>query len=105
MSSSLNKIKDTFFEKLSRRNKPLMVLQLILGAILIFVWFQARSTVETPAFWTYSAILKVAVGFVMLLVGIENCLVYKRGKKDYIFWFVLALIFFRMAIDEFFFSR
>lgn len=41
----------------------------------------------------------------MLLIGIENYIVNKRNKKEYIIWFVAALIFFGIAIDQFFFLR
>jgi uncharacterized membrane protein HdeD (DUF308 family) len=101
MLSFLNKIINIFFEKPSTRIKPIMFLQIILGAFAIFVWFQARSTAETPVHHTYSGLLRIVAGFVLLLTGIENC-VNKKSKKEYIKWFVLALMFFGMAIDQFF---
>jgi predicted nucleic acid-binding Zn ribbon protein len=100
-----DKIMNTFFEKSPRRNKPLMFVQIILAFIAIFVWFQARNKIDTPVYYTYSGILDIIVGFVMLLIGIENYIVNKRNKKEYIIWFVIALMFFGMAIDQFFFLR
>ncbi|KWW21941.1 MULTISPECIES: hypothetical protein [Peribacillus] len=105
MRSFLDKIKNTFFEKLSRRIKPLMFVQILLSIIAIFVSLQALNEIDTTVYYTYSTIIKITVGFVMLLIGIENYIVNKRNKKEYIIWFVAALIFFGIAIDQFFFLR
>ena len=102
MPSFLNKIINTFFEKSSTRIKPIMFIQLILGAIAIFIWFQATGVAETPVYYTYSGILRIIAGIVLLLRGIEICIINKKGKKEYIIWFVLALMFFGMAFDQFF---
>jgi hypothetical protein len=79
-----------------------MFFQIILGALAIFIWFQARSVVDTPVYYTYSGILRIIAGVVLLLRGIEIWIINKKGKKEYIIWFVLALMFFGMAIDQFF---
>jgi hypothetical protein len=99
MRSFLNKIKNTFFEKLAHRNKPLMFGQIILAFIAMFAGFQAINNIDT-VYYIYSVICFIALGFEMLLIGIENYIVNKRNKKEYIFWFVAALIFFGIAIDR-----
>ncbi|MED3912700.1 hypothetical protein FQP34_24660 [Peribacillus simplex] len=74
------------------RNKPILFIQWVLIIFAIILYFQTYDSIE----YIYSGILRLIAGIVILLTGIENYIVKKR---DYIFWFLLTIMFCGMGID------
>ncbi|MET3322361.1 hypothetical protein [Peribacillus butanolivorans] len=74
------------------RNKPILFIQWVLIIFAIILYFQTYDSID----YIYSGILRLIAGIVILLTGIENYIVKKR---DYIFWFILTIMFCGMGID------
>jgi hypothetical protein len=58
----------------------------------IILYFQTYDRID----YYYSGIFRLIAGIITLLTGIENYIVKKR---DYIFWFILTIMFCGMGID------
>ncbi|MGM9929382.1 MAG: hypothetical protein ACI35P_15670 [Bacillus sp. (in: firmicutes)] len=100
---SLKQMKNAFLKRLSHRNKKILSAQLLLVFFAAFVCFQAQHTIGTSAYETYSVLLKITVGLIALLTGIEYHQVHKGAKRNYAVWFILASVWFGMVIDQLFF--
>ncbi|MFE4242022.1 hypothetical protein [Peribacillus butanolivorans] len=74
------------------RNKPILFIQWVLIIFAIILYFQTYDSID----YIYSGILRLIAGIVILLTGIENYIVKKR---DYIFWFIITIMFCGMGID------
>ncbi|KRF61388.1 hypothetical protein ASG99_26045 [Bacillus sp. Soil768D1] len=74
------------------RNKPILFIQWVLIIFAIILYFQTYDSID----YIYSGILRLIAGIIILLTGIENYIVKKR---DYIFWFILTIMFCGMGID------
>ncbi|MBK5463505.1 hypothetical protein [Peribacillus sp. TH27] len=102
MNSFFKKIMSLFFEKAERRVKPLMYAQLTVFVGVVFAWFLVRNNIDN--YWSYSAIMYLMLGTGILLIGIENFIVREKKRKDYLIWFISALLFYWIAIDYYFFN-
>ncbi|WP_309090602.1 hypothetical protein [Domibacillus sp.] len=100
MNSFFKKMMGLFFEKAELRVKPLMYAQLAILIGVVFLEFLVSNSVDN--YWSYSAIRNLMLGTVMLLIGIENFVVRGNERKDYFIFFVVALLFYGIAIDNFF---
>ncbi|MCP3764862.1 hypothetical protein NLX67_21310, partial [Domibacillus sp. A3M-37] len=100
MNSFFKKIMSLFFEKAEHRVKPLMYAQLAILIGVIFLDFLMRNSVDN--YWSYSAMKNLMLGTVMLLIGIENFVVREKKRKNYLIFFIIALLFYGIAIDDFF---
>ncbi|MFD4820835.1 hypothetical protein [Peribacillus butanolivorans] len=74
------------------RNKPILFIQWVLIIFAIILYFQTYDSID----YIYSGILRLIAGIIIFLTGIENYIVKKR---DYIFWFILTIMFCGMGID------
>ncbi|KQU17978.1 hypothetical protein ASG65_25590 [Bacillus sp. Leaf13] len=74
------------------RNKPILFIQWVLIIFAIILYFQTYDSID----YIYSGILRLIAGIIIFLTGIENYIVKKR---DYIFWFILTIMFCEMGID------
>ncbi|MBK5442214.1 MULTISPECIES: hypothetical protein [unclassified Peribacillus] len=74
------------------RNKPILFIQWVLIIFAIILYFQTYDRID----YIYSGILRLIAGIIILLTGIENYIVKKR---DYIFWFILTIMFCGRGID------
>ncbi|MFJ7930608.1 hypothetical protein [Peribacillus sp. NPDC096448] len=75
------------------RNKPILFIQWALIILAVILYFQSYDSIE----YFYSGILRLIAGIITLLTGIENYIVL---KKEYIFWFILTIMFCGMGIDK-----
>lgn len=75
------------------RNKPILFIQWALIILTVILYFQSYDSIE----YFYSGILRLIAGIITLLTGIENYIV---KKKEYIFWFILTIMFCGMGIDK-----
>ena len=80
-------------EFLEDRNKPILFIQWALIILAVILYFQSYDSIE----YFYSGILRLIAGIITLLTGIENYIVL---KKEYIFWFILTIMFCGMGIDK-----
>ena len=80
-------------EFLEDRNKPILFIQWALIILAVILYFQSYDSIE----YFYSGILRLIAGIITLLTGIENYIV---KKKEYIFWFILTIMFCGMGIDK-----
>lgn len=74
------------------RNKPILFIQWVLVIFASILYFQTYDSID----YFYSGILRLFVGIITLLIGIENYIV-KKG--EYIFWFILTIMFCGIGID------
>ncbi|MBT2650043.1 hypothetical protein J7E52_25665 [Bacillus sp. ISL-34] len=75
------------------RNKPILFIQGALIILAVILYFQSYDSIE----YFYSGILRLIAGIITLLTGIENYIV---KKKEYMFWFILTIMFCGMGIDK-----
>ncbi|MGE7187014.1 hypothetical protein ACQKKK_24515 [Peribacillus sp. NPDC006672] len=101
MNSFFKKTLSLFFEKAERRVKPLMYAQSTVFVGVVIAWFLGRNNINN---WSYSAIMYLMLGTGVLLIGIENFIVREKKSKDYLIWFISALLFYWIAIDYYFFN-
>ncbi|KRF67648.1 hypothetical protein ASG99_14040 [Bacillus sp. Soil768D1] len=73
------------------RNKPILFIQWVLTIFAIILYFQTFDSID----YFYSGIIRLIAGIITLLIGIENYIVKKR---EYIFWFILTIMFCGMGI-------
>ena len=74
------------------RNKPILFIQWGLTIFAIIFYFQTYDSID----YFHSGIIRLIAGIITLLIGIENYIVKKR---EYIFWFILTIMFCGMGID------
>lgn len=102
MKSPLKKLISVFFEKGGQRVKPLMYAQFTLFIIAIFSGLLARNNIGNMNYWSYSVIMDLMIGTGVILIGIENYIVNKKNPKHYLIWFICAIIFYWLAVDNYF---
>jgi len=73
------------------RNKPILLIQWGLVIFATILYFQYDSMD-----YFYSGTLILIEGIITFLIGIENYIVKKR---EYIFWFILSVMFEGIGID------
>lgn len=94
MNSFLKKIMSLFFEKSKHRVKPLMYAQLTVSIIAIILsWLVIINKIDNYEI-TY-----FMLGTSFLLMGIENLIVNKKKRRDYIICFISSFCFYSIAID------
>lgn len=76
------------------RIKPILLAQIILIIAGILVYLKASNSIE----YFYSGILTIIAAIIFLLNGIE---VYKKKKRGYLIWFILAVLWLGMATQFF----
>lgn len=74
------------------RNKPILFIQWVLTILAIILYFQTYNSID----YFHSGIIRLIAGIITFLIGIENYIVKKR---EYIFWFILTIMFCGMGID------
>lgn len=74
------------------RNKPILFIQWVLTIFAIILYFQTYNSID----YFHSGIIRLIAGIITFLIGIENYIVKKR---EYIFWFILTIMFCGMGID------
>ena len=102
MNSFLERFMSLFFKEAGRRVKPLLYAQLIVFVGAVFGWCLARYKFDDS--WSYYAIVYLLLGTEFLLIGIEDFIVREKKRKDYLFWSIVALLFYWIAIDYYFFN-
>ncbi|WP_148631136.1 hypothetical protein [Bacillus sp. E214] len=102
MNSFLERFMSLFFKETGRSVKPLMYAQLILFVGAVFGWFLVRYKFDDS--WSYYAIIYLMLGTGFLLIGIEDFMIREKKRKDYLIWSIVALLFYWIAIDNYFFN-
>ncbi|MED0870215.1 hypothetical protein [Bacillus spizizenii] len=100
VNSFFKKIVSLFFEKAERRVKPLMYAQLAILIGVIFLEVLVSNSVDN--YWNYSAIRNLMLGTVILLITMESFVFREKKRKDYLIFFIAALLFYGISIDIFF---
>ena len=102
MNSFLGRFMSLFFKETRRRVKPLMYAQLTVFVGAVFCWFLVKYKFDNS--WSYYAIIYLMLGTGFLLNGVEDFMVREKNRKDYLIWSIVALLFYWIAIDNYFFN-
>ena len=97
MNVFLKKIVGVFFEDTERSIKPLMYGQglMFFGAFLAY--FIAGNANDY-------ALMQLMLGTGFLLTSIEQFIIKEKGRKDYLVGLIIAILFYLIASESFFFS-
>ncbi|MBG9587251.1 hypothetical protein [Cytobacillus firmus] len=82
---------------LEERIKPILLLQVILVFCAIIVYIQTYNKIN----YFYSGILNIIAGVIFLINGID---IYNLKKRGYIVWLFFSVIWFGLALQNFFFK-
>ena len=97
MNSIMEKFISLFFEKAEHPVKPLMYAQITVWLGMAVASFSVLYT--SQFYWMY-----FMLGTSFLLSGIEHLLVKETKRKGYIKWFICGLLFYLIAVGDYFFT-